>query len=345
MANQKTSIFYIDLLRCIAAFAVIIIHVLGPLRGLYGEVPTSEWFAAASFNSFTRWAVPVFMMISGALLLSNDRPFDCKHYLSKRLGKVVIPFIAWTLIYAVIAGISFSQGQFTWSYEISSNLIDGANNTPTWYHLWFFYDFIPLYFIIPFLAPLLKKIPTQLVYLLIFTYMVLFLTHWLKVESILHQNIIFYTGYLIIGWYLFNRDNTAHLRYWVGAGVLMLILNALGTLIFTQSLGKYSSLFMGYKTLNTMIIGGMLFVVAQCYADKIKGKFKALVLLISKYSLGIYLCHPIFLIPVRDLSNGYFDFFGSYWVAIPSLTIIIMAISILFTYILAKIPILNRIAP
>ena len=88
---------------------------------------------------------------------------------------------------------------------------------------------------------------------------------------------------------------------------------------------------MGYKTLNTAIIGGMLFVVAQTYADKIQGKFRSFVSLIAKYSLGIYLLHPILLIPVRDLKNGYYDFFGTNWIAIPAISIIVMMISLILT--------------
>ena len=98
MSQPRTSIFYIDFLRFIAVIAVIAIHVLGPFRYLYGEIPDSQWLAATSINSISRWAVPVFMMISGALLLSTDRAFNCEHYLSKRLAKVASPCVGWTLI-------------------------------------------------------------------------------------------------------------------------------------------------------------------------------------------------------------------------------------------------------
>jgi len=341
MSQAHRSIFYIDLLRFMAAFAVIAIHVLGPFRYLYGEIPDAQWLAAAGINSVTRWAVPVFIMISGALLLSSERAFNCEHYLRKRLAKVALPFVGWTLIYAFAGGFSAAG----WSGVETLKIIENSGNTPVWYHLWFFYDFIPLYFIIPFLIPLLKKAPPELIKLMLVIWFLLFLMHWLKVESFLQQNLVLYTGYLILGWYLFNRDNSKQLKYWLIAGVAMLLLNFFGSWQLAIASGKYSSFFMGYKTLNTVIIAGMLFVSAQVYGDKIRGKLRALITLISKYSLGIYLLHPLLLIPVRNLDNGFYSAFASNWLAIPIITIAILFISLLCTLLLAKIPFLKALVP
>jgi surface polysaccharide O-acyltransferase-like enzyme len=346
MKQVSRSIFYIDFLRFIAAFAVVAIHVLGPFRDLYGQIPEQQWLAAAGINSVTRWAVPVFMMISGALLLSTERAFNCEHYLSKRVLKVVVPFIGWTLIYAFVGGFMVNEVfTTTWSSTESIRLIEHSANEPVWYHLWFFYDFIPLYFVIPFLVPLLKKASPELTKLIVVVFMVLFLMSWLKVESFLQQNLILYTGYLILGWYLFNRDNTEQLRTWVILGIAMLVFNFFGTWEMAIQSGKYSSFFMGYKTLNTAIIGAMLFVVAQTYAHHIKGRLRSFISVISKYSLGIYLLHPIILIPIRNLENGFYSYFFSNWLAIPIITLLVMIASLICAMLLAKIPVVNRLLP
>ena len=337
----KTSIFYIDLLRFIAAIAVIIIHVLGPFRHMFGTLEETEWLAAMGYNSVTRWAVPVFMMISGALLLSNARPFNCKHYLTRRLAKVAIPFVAWTIIYAFMGGF----GEHGWDSQASAKLLTESTNEPVWYHMWFFYDFIPLYFVIPFLLLILQRLDEEHVKLLIASWLLLTLMHMLKVETPLRQNLILYSGYLIFGWYLFNRDNRAELKYWVIAGIACLAMNFLGSWYFAHQDGKYSTFFMGYKSLNTVIIGGMLFVICQTYADRIQGKSRAFISLIAKYSLGIYLLHPLLLIPVRNLQNGMYELFGSNWLAIPAISLITLFIALVCTMILAKIPVIRRIVP
>lgn len=345
--NQaRPTIFYLDFLRCIAAFAVVAIHVLGPFRYLYGEIPDSQWFAATAINAMTRWAVPVFMMISGALLLSAQRPFNCEDYLTKRVAKVVIPFLGWSLIYAFAAGFMVNDVvTATWSMGETIRVIEHANKDPVWYHLWFFYDFIPLYFVIPFLMPVLKKAPPELIKLLMVTWMILYLMKWLKVESFLQQNLILYSGYLMLGWYLFNRNNSAQLKYWVIAGTGMLGINIFGSWLLAVETGQYSSFYMGYKTLNTVIIAGMLFVLAQTYAENIQGKLRVLISVIAKYSLGIYLLHPLLLIPVRNLDNGYYAWFASNWLAIPVITLVILLLSLLSTMLLVKIPLINRLVP
>lgn len=338
MSKAKNSIFYIDFLRFIAATAVVLIHVLGPFRKMYGEIPDFEWLAGMSINASTRWAVPVFMMISGALLLSSKKEFEAKTYIVKRLSKVAIPFIGWTIIYAIITG-------FLGGFDDFVKVIVNSPNTPAWYHMWFFYDFIPLYFVVPFMILALKKLGSEHIKMILFIFVTLFLMKWLKVESFLQENLILYSGYFFFGWFLFNTDNSKNVKKWVVAGVFMIVLNIVGTYVLALETGKYSSFFMGYKTLNTAVIGGMLFVIAQNYAENIEGKFRSFISLIAKYSLGIYLLHPILLIPVRNLENGYYDFFGSNWIAIPAISIIVMMISLVLTIFLAKIPVLNRLVP
>ena len=348
MSQTRPSIFYIDLLRFLAAIAVVVIHVLGPFRFMYGEIGESDWLAAVEYNSVSRWAVPIFMMISGALLLSDSRPFDCQRYVTRRLGKVLVPFLAWTVIYSVVGGFIGETGGFSengWSRALTEKLILESNNEPVWYHLWFFYDFIPLYFIIPFLALVLRSLSSEHVKLLLAAWWLLTLMHWLKVETPLRQNIVLYSGYLIFGWYLFNRDNRPQLKYWVIAGVGCLLLNALGSVYLSYLGGKYSTFFMGYKSLNTVLIAGMLFVIAQSYAERIQGRFRSLIGIISKYSLGIYLVHPLLLIPVRNLDNGVYSFFGSNWLAIPVISLLTLVLALGVTVLLAKLPIIKRVVP
>lgn len=63
---MREKVRFFDVLRCVAAVAVVVIHVLGPYRDQFGIMPDSGWITATTFNSFSRWAVPVFIMITGA---------------------------------------------------------------------------------------------------------------------------------------------------------------------------------------------------------------------------------------------------------------------------------------
>lgn len=345
----KTNLFFIDFLRCIAAIAVVGIHVLGPWRELFGLIDENQWMAAASYNSLLRWAVPIFFMISGALLLreqtSQQTPFNCNHYIQRRITKVVVPFLLWSVLYAVIGGIEVSVEASGWQSAQTITILSQANNQPTWYHLWFFYQFIPIYFVIPLLAPLLCKMTSQQIKLLIYAWFLLTLMHWLDVETILRQPLLLYSGYLVLGWYLISRDNSEDVSLWLWAGGAMLVFNVLGTWQLSHEHGRYAIFFMGYKSFNTAVIAAMLFVLAQTYAEKITGKLRQGISLIARYSLGIYLIHPLFLIPIREIEAGYYAWFGSNWLAIPLLTFIVVLLSLLSTMVLTKIPLLKKMVP
>ncbi|MDF5701865.1 acyltransferase, partial [Vibrio parahaemolyticus] len=142
---MRERVLFFDLLRCFAAVAVIAIHVLAPYRNELGVIPFDQWLTAVGVNSVTRWAVPVFILITGALMLSDTRPFDGKYYIKRRLGKVLVPFLIWSMFYAYLSGWT-SQG---FDFETVKEVLSNSPFHATYYHLGFFYYFIPLYFVIP----------------------------------------------------------------------------------------------------------------------------------------------------------------------------------------------------
>src|ERR1700749_2914497 len=94
---RPQNINWISNLRLLALYAVIILHCSSPLLAGYGKVPASDWWVGDFFNAITRFAVPVFVMITGALLLNRD--YEIGDFLKKRLTRVVVPFLFWSLVY------------------------------------------------------------------------------------------------------------------------------------------------------------------------------------------------------------------------------------------------------
>lgn len=62
---MKKNYFWIDLLKSLAAFAVIILHVSVPI--VYRFEEKEIWWAGNFYNSLVRFSVPIFVMISGVL--------------------------------------------------------------------------------------------------------------------------------------------------------------------------------------------------------------------------------------------------------------------------------------
>ena len=87
---------YFDHLRAFAILAVVILHVSGQnFRNI--DIHSGDWFAMNIWESMSRWGVPVFAMISGALFLSSD--YTIERLLRKNVLRIVIAFFSWSTIY------------------------------------------------------------------------------------------------------------------------------------------------------------------------------------------------------------------------------------------------------
>ena len=64
--------WHLDLLRIAAAFFVIVQHVSAQSRNM-GAIGSYTWQIFNIYNNSAKWAVPIFVMISGALVLSKKQ--------------------------------------------------------------------------------------------------------------------------------------------------------------------------------------------------------------------------------------------------------------------------------
>ncbi|MGF1685207.1 acyltransferase [Photobacterium japonica] len=325
---MREKILFFDVLRCMAALAVVAIHVLGPYRDQLGVIPDADWITAVSINSASRWAVPVFIMITGALMLSDQRPFELGYYLKRRLGKVLVPFLVWSCFYAVLSGVTLSgfDGQVVW---------EKLRDLPvheTYYHLGFFYYFLPLYLVVPFLRHAVQHGDRTAVTAMTAVWLgltTLFLCH---IDGPWSHELVLYSGYLLLGYGLFQYQWPRAGWLW-GFGALALVVTDYMVLSRSFASGEYTvGRWLSYKTLNTALIAAAVFALGRYLATRCSPRLMTGMAFMSRYSLGIYLLHPLFLWPVRA-----FD--GYVWppaVMIPLLTVVITAVSLAASWLLAK---------
>lgn len=93
-------IFYIDMLRVLAIIAVLLMHTAGHRSP--NEVSTIEWQICNIFDSGTRWAVPIFVMISGCLFLDKNKEISIKKLYRKNILRIITAYIFWSLIYTLV---------------------------------------------------------------------------------------------------------------------------------------------------------------------------------------------------------------------------------------------------
>jgi len=148
MSNER-NIWY-DNLRAIATVAVVGIHVSSDYAPATGSIPMSDFWVGNVFDSLSRFAVPVFVMLSGALLLPGEYPIGT--FMKKRLMRVVVPFVFWSFIYIIRSVYENVQDGVHYTFEGLAREVFVMFRDGSSIHLWYVYMIIGLYLFIPILG-------------------------------------------------------------------------------------------------------------------------------------------------------------------------------------------------
>ena len=142
---------YADILRVIATFAVIFIHV-SAISMTSDIIGTGEWMVMSVYNMLCRWAVPMFVMLSGMFLLDPLKKVTYKDIFFKYILRVLIALIVWGTFYNVID----LYGITNISVPVLFDALYHTLCANTHYHLWFLYLIIGLYIMTPILRSFIK---------------------------------------------------------------------------------------------------------------------------------------------------------------------------------------------
>ena len=85
-----------DILRVAACFSIVLLHVSASYWSVV-DVQSREFLVMTVYNSLTRFAVPVFFMLSGLFLVTPERENVA---VGKRVLKLVALFYVWSAFYA-----------------------------------------------------------------------------------------------------------------------------------------------------------------------------------------------------------------------------------------------------
>ncbi|GAB4050326.1 acyltransferase [Catellatospora paridis] len=141
----------LDVLRILAICSVVAIHVFG--SSIRNEPKRStEWWLAVAIDLGSSWAVPVFVMISGALLLNPKvHAAGPAAFYRRRFLRIVPAIVAWHVIYLVVVLGLLQNGVNLTGPKLGQLVID-ANIVVAFYFLWLIAG---LYLIAPVLAAFL----------------------------------------------------------------------------------------------------------------------------------------------------------------------------------------------
>lgn len=228
----ENRIVWLDVIRTVAMLMVIGVHCIDPfyISPTMRAIPEyTHW--AAIYGSLLRPSVPLFVMMTGLLLLPvKQQPLGC--FYKKRIFRVLFPFLIWSVLYNIfpwltgvfgldksIIGDFFCYVQGSESQELTDSLKDIAmiplNFSFKENHMWYIYLLIGLYLYMPFFSGWIEKADKKMkqTYLLIWfislflPYMMEYISTYLFGTSTWNAfGMLYYfagfNGYLLLGHYI-----------------------------------------------------------------------------------------------------------------------------------------------
>ena len=306
MANfNKNRILYFDVLNVVACIAVIFLHHNG-LVHLYRPSVTGQWSQALAVEVLAFFAVPIFLMLTGATLMEYRKRYDTRTFFRKRFSRVLIPFIIWSFIVFVYAILN---GQYTVSELTPQLVLNSLLTQESMSVYWFFPVIIAIYLAMPILSLLTKSADRKwlwyMVGLGVLTYSVI--PPVVKALDVgINTGYQFpltggagYVIYPILGYLLATEKKLK--KQWVIAlcvlSVICLIFRYVITYMFTVRKGASGVFLSDYVYITSMIPSVTVFVLARLvpWKNYIKDRFVPLLATVSSCSLGIYLIHMMIL--------------------------------------------------
>jgi surface polysaccharide O-acyltransferase-like enzyme len=326
------------LLRAVATFAVIILHVSAPILNQFAFIPRSEWLQGNIFNSSVRFCVPVFVMLTGALILPKKLVLD--QYLKKRAIRILLPFIFWSVLYIIFfTFLKLYNGKIISPLDLLEYTLYSLKNGAS-YHLWYIYMIFGIYLVIPIINKwILNCTMNEIIYFILIWFILLLFDIPIleKFNSKIDLNYFKgYIGYLILGYFLsINFNSKTIIPYAILLIISGIIITSIGTFYFTTKRGEFYDLFYFYLSPNVVIVSIGVFLLFK-NVDLKNGIVIKLSILISKFSYGIYLSHVFVLIILSKI--GLSSSFINPTIGIISTSIICLLLSFLITRAINNLP-------
>lgn len=147
---SASRMLWIDQLRVLACLAVVFIHVTGPAYARFHDGPWWEWWLANLMSASSRASVPVFMMISGALM--RERDCDAAGFYQRKALRFIPVIVAWTALYAVFDVVVMG-------YTVKDVALEFISRGYVYLHLWYLAMFACMLAFAPFLARFRFSVP------------------------------------------------------------------------------------------------------------------------------------------------------------------------------------------
>ncbi|MBP5659864.1 MAG: acyltransferase family protein [Lachnospiraceae bacterium] len=339
-----------DILRIIAAFSVVLLHACGNIicRYPFGN----PLFNGANFiDSVSRYGVPIFVMISGALFLDKSKKTDIKRLWLHSILRLFVIYVLWSVIYYLF--MENANPAEAIKGKTIAVIINGVLHADE--YLWFFLMLIALYA----LSPVFKKWTETASRKDVEYFLTVFIVFGIVINTVviladsytLSQiagklylvEDIGYLGYFVLGYYLTNYELSAKVRRFIYISLPFdIVINYLSSYFLSVKRGEYNPGVYDSFGLFTFLETVEIFIAVMSAFDngKIKGRAASIIKNIAMDTLGVYLLHEIILdrVGIAGLSEA--NPITVLWV-IPY-AIALFAVCAVISEILRRIPVVGK---
>lgn len=282
---KRERVLWLDAVKVLACLMVVLMHSPMP-----SDLHNGLFLSIISYS--TSPCIGLFFMVSGALLLPVKE--NSLKFLTRRLGKIVVPTVMWSIVYLVVAILEHEEiavGRALISIPFSSS-IEGV--------LWFMYTLIGLYLVAPIISPWLERLTEREATFYLALAALTFCLPYVALVSDVNtsQTGIFYylSGYVVyfyLGWYMIRFPHRLSLRWLVPMALVALALPVLVKL--AGWVVDFYSLFW-YLSLPVMVLCAFIFrlfsmIQNTCLLNVVCVGARNLLIEVSNLSFGIYLIH------------------------------------------------------
>ena len=337
-------IVWIDFLRMVACFLVIVNHTNS--RIFVETTPSFEWFISLTYFFVSKVAVPIFLMISGYLLLDKE---DSYRKMLSRLGKTLGALVLFSAIYYyyyIRLGKSIPHSISGFLLAIVKEPISGS--------FWYLYMYMGMLIMLPFLQKLVKNMKKNDFHIFFAISFVVYggwpiVVHYIPEMKLTEEFDIpllgSYICILLLGYYIKLYCNTAKKLKTISAIIFMIAITFNVVVTFLEytyvSQAKEKYLFLDDRTFLPIVLAAAC--LFYCVRDiTFSNKLGNIISTIGPCSFGIYLLSDLLISNFQFV----FEFFDRY---IPSLLAVliqeiwIFGVGFLITYLLRKTPGIRKI--
>ena len=341
-----------DLIRTLAMFLVILLHASNETLQL-SSVSGSYWWIAVVYKTLALSCVPLFVLLSGALLLQPAKLNEpIRVFLKKRLSRLGLAFAFWSAVYlawsfytthAPVTLSNLGQG-------ILYDLFSGA-----YYQFWFIYLIVGLYLITPILRVIIANGDLKIIrYLILLWFLGVAIVPLIQLASgyTLNSGVFViggWVGYFVLGTYLQRVKLRSAILY--GLLVIGFIWTIFGMWLMNYPLNgmQQNFFFFDYLSANVIVGSAALFMILVKFSPSWPGSnhkiTSRITQAISKNTLPIFLFHVIIL---ESFERGFFGFTLSVTTLNPIIEIPLIAVLTLFitlglVLIMRKVPVLKKL--